>query len=67
LDQNETNGIHHSKFLDVDNFNGKITMPTDKNIKNVIFWLTVYDEAQNERLRPYGETLVERSVRLEYK
>jgi len=67
LDKEETNGIHHSKFMDIDNFNGKITMPADKKITKFTFWLTVYDEARNERLRPNGEWLVERSGRLIYK
>jgi len=67
LDKNEIAGIHHSKYMTVNNLNGKITMPADKNITKFIFWLTVYDEVQNERLRPPGETLVERSGRLEYK
>jgi hypothetical protein len=67
LDKNETAGVHHSKFMEINNFNGKITMPTDHRIKKFIFWLTVYDEAQNERLRPSGETLVEVSGRLNYK
>jgi len=67
LDKTETAGIHHSKFMDINNLNGKITMPADRKITKFTFWLTVYDEAQNERLRPYGETLVERSGRLVYK
>ncbi len=67
LDAKETAGIHHSKFLDVNNFNGKISFPTDRRITKFIFWLTVYDEAQNERLRPNGETLYEVSGRLIYK
>jgi len=67
LDTNETNGVHHSKFMDISNLNGLITFPTDKRITKFVFWLTVYDEVQNERLRPNGETLVEVSGRLVYK
>jgi hypothetical protein len=67
LDKKETAGIHHSKFMDINNFNGKVYMPKDRKITKFTFWLTVYDEAQNERLRPNGETLVERSGRLRYK
>jgi len=67
LDKNETAGIHHSKFMNINNFNGKVYMPADRKITRFTFWLTVYDEAQNERLRPNGETLVERSGRLLYK
>jgi hypothetical protein len=67
LDSTETAGVHHSKFMDIDNLNGKITFPTNTKIKKFVFWLTVYDEVQNERLRPNGETLVEVSGRLEYK
>jgi hypothetical protein len=67
LDAEETAGIHHSKFMSMDNFNGRITFPTDKRITKFVFWLTVYDEVQNERLRPNGETLVEVSGRLVYK
>jgi len=67
LDAKETAGVHHSKFMDINNLNGKITFPANTKIKKFIFWLTVYDEVQNERLRPNGETLVEVSGRLEYK
>jgi hypothetical protein len=67
LDAKETAGIHHSKFMEISNSNGKITFPTDKRITKFVFWLTVYDEVQNERLRPNGETLVEVSGRFVYK
>jgi len=67
LDKSETKGIHYSKFMDIDNFNGKITMPTDKSITKFTFWLTIHDEVLNERLRPIGGTLIERSGRLTYK
>jgi hypothetical protein len=67
LDAKETAGIHHSKYMSISNLNGKITFPTDKRITKFVFWLTVYDEVQNERLRPNGETLVEVSGRLVYK
>ncbi|GBU20617.1 hypothetical protein R80B4_00496 [Fibrobacteres bacterium R8-0-B4] len=67
LDKNETAGVNRSKLMDINNFNGKITMPSDHKIKNFIFWLTVYDELEGERLRPNGGTLVEVSGRLNYK
>jgi hypothetical protein len=67
LDAGETAGIHHSKFMSIENLSGKITFPTDRRITKFTFWLTVYDEVQNERLRPNGETLVEVSGRLVYK
>jgi hypothetical protein len=67
LDSDETAGVHHSKFMDIDNNNGKITFPSDRRITKFVFWLTVYDEVNNERLRPEGGTLVEVSGRLVYK
>jgi len=67
LDAKETAGIHHSKFMDIDNLSGKITMPADRNITKFVFWVEVYDEVWNERLRPNGETMVEVSGRLVYK
>jgi len=67
LDSSETKGIHYSKFMDIENLTGKITMPTDKSITTVTFWLTITDEASNERMRPHGGTLVERTGRLIYK
>jgi hypothetical protein len=67
LDSVETAGIDHSRFMDIDNYNGKITFPTNRRITTFVFWLTVYDEAEGEMFRPEGGTLVEVSGKLVYK
>jgi hypothetical protein len=67
LDKEETAGIHSSKFMSINNNSGKITFPTDRRITKFVFWLTVYDDVMNERLRPEGGALFEVSGRLVYK
>jgi hypothetical protein len=69
LDKEETAGVHHSKFMDIANYNGKVTFPTDKRITKFVFWMTMTDtdNMTNERLRPVGATLVEVSGRFVYK
>ncbi|MCL2183988.1 MAG: hypothetical protein FWB85_11030 [Chitinispirillia bacterium] len=70
LDPRETAGVHHSKFMDFGSVMGgqwSIMPPTDKNITKFTFWVTVTDEAINERMRPEGSALVEVPGRFAYK
>ena len=64
---NVDNGIHHTRYMDIDNNNGKIILPTDKRITDFTFWVTVKDELFGELNRPDASNLVEVSGRFEYK
>lgn len=66
LHPEEAGRVHHSKYIDINNQSGQITMPTDRRITQFIFWITVTDEAMNERLRPQGSALAEVSGRFVY-
>ncbi|MDR3011929.1 MAG: hypothetical protein LBU70_01805 [Chitinispirillales bacterium] len=67
LDANEMADVDHSRYMSIDNFNGKIMPPTDRRITKVTFWVTIYDEALNERMRPQGSALEEVSARFVYR
>jgi hypothetical protein len=67
LRKDQTAGVHHTEYLNISNFNGKITMPKNKKIEDVIFWVTVKDEVFGDSMRPEGSALEEVSVKLVYK
>jgi hypothetical protein len=67
LDEGEKSGVKNTDYLDINSFSGKITMPSNKKIQHVTFWVTVKDEVVNERMRPEGSTLGEAMAVLEYK
>jgi hypothetical protein len=70
LDPEETAGVHHSRYLDINNFNndnGLITFPSDRSITKFTFWITAQDDVANERMRPVGTALKEVSGRFVYR
>ena len=70
LDPAEAKSVHHSNYPDFGAIMGaqwSLRPPKDKRITKFTFWVTVTDEALNERMRPEGSVLKEVSGRFEYK
>ncbi|MCL2689091.1 MAG: hypothetical protein FWE57_04505 [Chitinispirillia bacterium] len=70
LDPAEARNVHHTDYPDFGAIMGaqwSLRPPKDKRITKFTFWVTVKDEALNERMRPAGSALAEVSGRFEYK
>jgi len=69
-DKDEIAGVRHTDFMDFRSFMGNqwsLVPPKNRRLEKFTLWVTVHDEALNERMRPMGSTLKEISGRFVYK
>jgi len=70
LDKNEIAGVKHTDLMDFGSVMGNqwsIVPPKNRRVEKFTLWVTVHDEAPNERMRPMGSALKEVSGRFVYR